>query len=291
MKPTARTIDFLPPEGVPIPLEVAPLSSRIGAFVIDVLIVLLGAIALLLLMLRILPSGQIALGLFLIMFVFLRLGYLILAELIWNGVTPGKRLMGLRVVSRSLEGLDTHALVARGLTREAEVVLPVGLLLGLEGSGSWGWLSLAWIALMLFIPLRSVRRQRIGDFLANTMVVVEPKAVLLPDLTQADTENAFTFQPNQLELYGAYELQTLESVLRANPQSPQQWQRHKAALATVTEKICAKIDYGQTIAKSEQQNFLRDFYRAQRAHLEQRQLFGDRRTDKFHSRTDERKQE
>jgi hypothetical protein len=47
----------------------------------------------------------------------------------------------------------------------------------------------------------------------------------------------------------------------------------------VAEKVRHKIGYPGEVADEER--FLREFYVAQRAHLEKRMLFGQRREDKF----------
>jgi hypothetical protein len=48
---------------------------------------------------------------------------------------------------------------------------------------------------------------------------------------------------------------------------------------TVAEKVRTKIRYEGQVTDDER--FLREFYVAQRAHLEQKMLFGQRRQDKF----------
>jgi hypothetical protein len=48
---------------------------------------------------------------------------------------------------------------------------------------------------------------------------------------------------------------------------------------TVSQKVREKIRYDGKVADDER--FLREFYAAQRAHLEQKLLFGQRREDKF----------
>jgi hypothetical protein len=53
-------------------------------------------------------------------------------------------------------------------------------------------------------------------------------------------------------------------------------------MLTVAEKIRAKINYRGKPGDDER--FLRDFYAALRAHLEQRMLFGERREDKYAAR-------
>ena len=86
---------------------------------------------------------------------------------------------------------------------------------------------------------------------------------------------AHVFSDAQLAIYGIYELQVLEGVLRTSPGDP----AHLDVLRTVSEKVRAKIRYQGKVVDDER--FLREFYAAQRAHLEQKLLFGQRRQDKF----------
>ena len=52
-------------------------------------------------------------------------------------------------------------------------------------------------------------------------------------------------------------------------------------LGKVVENIRRRIDYADKVTPEARVRFLQAFYNAQRAYLEQRQLFGDRRSDKF----------
>ena len=60
------------------------------------------------------------------------------------------------------------------------------------------------------------------------------------------------------------------------------YDQNEANLSIIFDRISAKIGYSERVRKSEREAFLRAFYVAQRAHLEQRRLFGDVRADKFH---------
>ncbi|HEY0991629.1 MAG TPA: hypothetical protein VGD80_31470, partial [Kofleriaceae bacterium] len=86
---------------------------------------------------------------------------------------------------------------------------------------------------------------------------------------------AHVFSDAQLGIYGIYELQVLEGVLRISPGDS----AHLEAVRTVAEKVRNKIRYEGRVTDDER--FLREFYVAQRAHLEQKMLFGQRRQDKF----------
>jgi hypothetical protein len=116
-------------------------------------------------------------------------------------------------------------------------------------------------------------RMRAGDFIAGTIVIGMPRQPLLGDLSESTLR--FTFSESQLQAYGALELQVLEELLR-RPDA----ERDPSLFRDVCDRICRKIGWKQTIAEADITAFLRDFYTAQRAHLEREQLFGRPRADK-----------
>ena len=83
-------------------------------------------------------------------------------------------------------------------------------------------------------------------------------------------------------------MQTLERLLRVDTGklAPAAAENHRKTVATIIEKIRRKIGYADPVRPEDHQAFLQAFYTAQRAHLEQRQLFGDRRADKHHAAAD-----
>ena len=286
---------LVPPEGVPLRLEVAGIGVRMGAQITDILLTGIAALLVLLLLARMdLAGGFGLLAIASLLFFLIRIPYYVLSELAWNGQTLGKRMLGLKVVSTDGLSLSAHALVVRNLMKEAEVFLPMTLLLGAAGAeGIPGLLAFGWVVMALAIPLFDRRRRRLGDMIAGTYVIHLPRPVLLDDLATvppaATQAERFTFLPHQLDHYGAFELQTLEGILRApEPRGRGADARAQAATRTaIIQRIRRKIGHAEPIPPGEETAFLRAFYNAQRAHLEQRQLFGDRRADKHHARTED----
>jgi len=223
------------------------------------------------------------------LFFVIRIPYYVLSELAWNGQTIGKRMMKIKVVSSDGLSLSAHSLVVRNLMKEAEVFLPATLLLTLDAASLWSSLiALGWIFGTLLVPLLNKRRQRLGDMIAGTYVIDLPTPILLSDLAQSvptPAKEKFTFLSHQLDHYGALELQTLEDLLRAQENRPamQTNIQKNATLDSVIGKIRNKIGYADAVQPVDRVAFLRAFYNAQRAHLEQKQLFGERRQDKFHA--------
>ena len=286
--------DFLPPEGVPIKFEVAGLGARLAAQIADLLLTVVFMLALIVLLavgFDVLDAPQtVVVGFAAILSLAIRAPYYIFAELFWNGRTLGKRMMRLRVVSADGRSLTAHAVVVRNLMKEVEVFMPgTYLLVTSEADTVTSLILIVWIGVVLGVAVLNRRRQRIGDMIAGTYVISQPQALLMPDLAAAPMPKVaerFVFLPHQLDHYGAYELQTLEKILHAGTipaQSTEMVARHNANMAAIIEKIRAKIDYAEPVAPADNAAFLGAFYNAQRVHLEQRQLFGEKRADKFHS--------
>lgn len=271
----------IPPEGVPIGFDMATLGSRFGAQCLDILITYGGAFLLLLMVLMVGGlTWQALVALFALTSFFIRIPYYALSELVWNGRTLGKRILGIRVISLDGRRLTAHQIVARNLMKEVEVFLPITTIFSAQDSpGVVNLMLLVWFAGVLFVPVFSRRRQRLGDMLADTIVVVTPRAVLLPDLSTAPTRRGYEFGAGHLNVYGRYELQALEQILRAPPNTREA--REKAS--AIAQTIRRRIGYEEAVPSAREWDFLMDFYRSQREFLESRHLFGDSRENKFHA--------
>lgn len=282
---------LVPPEGVPLRLETAGFGVRLGAQIADILLTSIFTVCIMLVLAKTnLISGKGLFALTALLFFFIRIPYYALTEIAWNGQTLGKRMLRIKVVALGGGSLSAHALVVRNLLKEAEVFLPATLLLGLSGEdGISGWLSFLWIVMALSVPLLDHRKRRLGDIAAGTYVVHLPRPQLLTDVAIAprseissrQNSDRFVFLPHHLEHYGVFELQTLEDILRAQDQRSSQATYDTAQV--IASKIRKKIGYGDAVPAGATRAFLEAFYSAQRAHLEQRQLFGDRRADKHHA--------
>lgn len=292
-RPSPDTI--LSPEGVPLTLPVAGIGVRLAAQIADILITIIASICLLILLaLMNLTQPQTLLAIGAMLFFGTRVPYYIATELAWNGQTLGKRMMKIKVVSHDGRSLSTHAIVLRNLMKEAEIFLPATLVLTLDATAPMAsLLAFAWVVMAFLIPLFNPHRQRLGDLLAGTHVIHLPQPVLLKDLAQEvplvrSDSPKFIFLAHQLDHYGAFELQTLEGLLRASDRntSPEAYKSQGEVMASIIDKIRRKIGYADPVSRADQPAFLQAFYTAQRAHLEQRQLFGDRRANKHHAGSD-----
>lgn len=283
---------LVPPEGVPLQFKVAGLGVRMAAQIADILITGIAVVAIIVLFISAFSFSAIPyLGaLISALFFFIRIPYYVLTELAWNGQTLGKRLMKIKAVSNDGGPLTTNALVTRNLMKEAEIFLPGTLLFALNAElPVYSFMALTWIIGVVAVPMLNKRRRRLGDMVAGTYVIHLPEPVLLPDLAKdapkaTREQDTFRFLSHHLDHYGAYELQTLEGMLRTGPStSPAEHTNRSETIKAVVQNIRKKIDYADAVPPEKSREFLMAFYNAQRAHLEQRQLFGDRRADKFHS--------
>ncbi|MFZ5794479.1 MAG: RDD family protein, partial [Pseudomonadota bacterium] len=219
-------------------------------------------------------SKQSALAiLWLLGFFVLRNGWFALFEMGGRGATPGKRLMGLRVVARDGARLTGGAVIARNAMREIEVFLPLSFLMSQAVQGladSFVTIfALGWSGIFLFFPLFNRDRLRIGDLLAGTWVVRTVRGELGADLVVASERARRVFPEAALDLYGVYELQTLEEVLRSGRED---------AIATVAATIRRKAGLPDD---HDDRGFLDDYYAALCGRLERGLLVGRRRADKF----------
>ena len=268
--------DFLPPEGVPIRLQLARLSARFGAQFADLALSQVVPIALVILLFRLEMGEEGILAVWALSSFFFRTPYYIFSEILWNGRTIGKRMAGIRVISADGRSLTPRAIVLRNLMKEGEILAPVTWMIAAPFMGSGATLIvLFWIAVVLTVPLVDRRRRRLGDMIAGTLVIEQPRAALLPDLAAARAPQAATFLPHQLDHYGAFELQTLENLL--------QRASDERSFEAVSAAVRGKINFTDPVKPGAHEAFLRAFYVAQRLHLEQKQLMGDRRADKRHA--------
>jgi uncharacterized RDD family membrane protein YckC len=162
-----RTLEVRTPESIAFRYELAGLGSRFLALVIDqviqiaILIAIFFGIALALT--RVGPSSgsdapigklseSIAIA-FLVVIIFTVLfGYFIVFEAAWNGQTPGKKALGLRVVRDGGYPIDFGASLIRNLIRVGEWLI--------------GYYLIAAISAIV-----SPENKRIGDLAAGTIVV------------------------------------------------------------------------------------------------------------------------
>ncbi len=181
-----RTLDVRTPESIAFSYELAGLGSRFLAVSVDVTIqtlVMLGILWGLIYagahwgsaMEKVSRPTKIETSLaiaFLVTIIFIiYFGYFILFEAFWNGQTPGKKLMGLRVVRDGGYPADFASIAIRNLIRVGEFVA--------------GLYAISAVAALL-----SPENKRLGDMAAGTIVVRDARAAKLAELMQQPSETA-----------------------------------------------------------------------------------------------------
>jgi uncharacterized RDD family membrane protein YckC len=177
------------PELVGIELPLAGIGSRCVALLVDSFVQgfsLVAIVIVIVLLITALPSfpsakpntgssdpAKWAVALLLVVPFVLQWGYFTLFESFWNGQTPGKRLLKLRVIQQSGQPIGLFESMARNFIRIIDM-LPGFYLIG---------------AVCIFATRR---QQRLGDMLAGTLVVhsVPVEAPILPDSTRTFTAAA-----------------------------------------------------------------------------------------------------
>jgi uncharacterized RDD family membrane protein YckC len=286
------------PEGIELPITLASRGARAGALVMDLVFVTLLQIATTFLLASIafggltgfFEAGDRSAGLGAVEFLFViwivamflfRNAWFLFFELGPRGATPGKRIAGIRVAARDGGRLSVEMVIARNLLRDIELFLPLVFIAsaGEEGGGAAGLAALAWFMIFALFPLWNKDRLRAGDIVAGTWVVEQPRRKLEAAMSQAQaqaqagesgTRPAFRFTDAELDVYGEYELQTLERVLREN---------RRESLQKVQQTIAGKI--GRSDGEGQERAFLDAYYAQLRARLEARMRLGERKADKF----------
>ena len=272
-----RRRQVVTPEGVPLDIVLATRGSRLLALILDYtfisLTILLVTVALIFLGINLekldqLDSGggEFLLVLFIVSLFLLLNGYFIFFEMGPRGATLGKRMVGIRVAARpqgqSGERLTAEAIIARNLLRQIEIFLPLSFFsaAGEGGAGSAWIVGSLWFAVFMLFPFFNRDALRAGDVVAGTWVVEAPRRKL----------PAYRFGNEELSIYGEYELQQLERVLRDGDDK---------TLEAVHAAIVRKL--GWQAGSGDEREFLESFYTALRAKLEGDMRFGQRKADKY----------
>jgi uncharacterized RDD family membrane protein YckC len=181
-----RNVDVRTPESVELTYHLAGLGSRFLAVIVDQalqLAILAAIVAGLVLIGSHAPPAQrheaasdkaieataIAIVVFTVFAIFF--GYFIAFEAFWNGQTPGKKLLGIRVVRDGGFPIDLAAAVVRNLVRIGELLLD-------------------YYAIAAVSSILSPENKRLGDYAAGTLVVRDA-SIALPEERAAAGEPVY----------------------------------------------------------------------------------------------------
>jgi uncharacterized RDD family membrane protein YckC len=250
------------PEQVALHFPIAGPTSRMLAYGIDLIAVGLLELALFVLLMLVTPLAsatqrwlerfsedldpanqeQIAgfmLAFFAMMILFqmvVEWGYFTFFEMAMGGRSPGKRVLGLRVMRDGGLPLTLRESLLRNLMRTVDM-LPAQYLIGL-------------VAMVM-----SNEGKRLGDLVAGTIVVRNDAAPAPRPLPARDAgaSSAFRFERAQLERIGAAEGALIRQALRRSEEFARD--QSDAIIARAVEALCAKLPHGP-VPPAEQRAFL-----------------------------------
>jgi uncharacterized RDD family membrane protein YckC len=164
-------IEIVTPENIAFDYVLAGPFRRLPAYLIDVGI-RLGVLFSLLFAVMLAGFAGVAglgFGMFLVVWFVLSWFYGGLFETLWNGQTPGKRLLGLRVLAVDGRPINALQAVLRNVLRDVDAWPIVGY---------GGALGIPLYMLGLVTMAANDRYQRLGDLACGTIVVVEKRGRL-----------------------------------------------------------------------------------------------------------------
>lgn len=181
-----RTLEVRTPESIAFRYELAGLGSRFLAVLTDQVIQLATLAAIVIGLILAFEHSSlhgsttasnklafaIAMAVLSVIVFIVMFGYFIAFEALWNGQTPGKRLLGLRVVRDGGYPIDFGASLIRNLIRVGEYLV--------------GYYLIAAISALV-----SPENKRLGDFAAGTIVVRDARLPAPSLLEEREGEPAY----------------------------------------------------------------------------------------------------
>ncbi len=235
-------IEIITAQNVSVDFEEAGIGDRTMAAVIDYMILMSYIIGALFLI------GALNIGTMWLSYVVISLpylGYFLVAELLSNGRSIGKKLQRIKVAR--LDGAQPTAgdYIIRWLFRLIEIDLTFGLV--------------AAVTLLL-----RGRGQRLGDLAAGTVVIREPRSVSLDETVYTRVDSGYETVFSQAELLDGEDIQLVREVLNLFDKDPPPRDGGQLA-ATLKDKLLKKMN---THSDLEPRLFLRtilkDFNRLRR---------------------------
>jgi uncharacterized RDD family membrane protein YckC len=231
------------PEQIPLEFPLAGIGSRFLAIALDNLIQALGFLLILFIAATLLPTAARftpraltwAAAIFLLCGFVLYSGYYALFEIFWNGQTPGKRLVRLRVISDSGRPVTVYEAVVRNLLRIIDQ-LPGLYVVGI---------------ISVFL---TARNKRLGDIVAGTVVVHE-KAMLesQPDFAAAVSTGpspGLQITAEELELIERFLQRRYDLIPEVRRQNAEQIAaRLRARLGVAQDGTASAEDYLESLAR------------------------------------------
>ncbi|NVK26485.1 MAG: RDD family protein [Flavobacteriia bacterium] len=171
-----KTIDVLTPQNVKLELQLAPAGIRVAAFALDQVVFLLSLFLIIYTVGELFSYNSTTYEVFIyLIFLPFVVFYSLFMELIWNGQTIGKKIMGIRVMRMDGEPVGVDEVLSRWFMRLVDILMSAG-------------------SLALLMVSTSRYNQRFGDVLGGTIVVRERsthQSVSLSHVMKLDTKDSY----------------------------------------------------------------------------------------------------
>lgn len=172
--PLDTTIRIVTPENIAFSYRLSGPFRRLPAYLIDLFIMGLTMLGIALTNLLLIGSNA-GMGLVLIIWFVIFWGYGAVCETLFNGQTPGKMALGLRVVSTGGLPINGQQAFLRNLMRLVDMSPLMALSAYYLADSSIDPLVLLLGGMAALAVIATARFQRLGDIAADTMVVVEER--------------------------------------------------------------------------------------------------------------------
>jgi len=175
------TIDVVTPENIAFQYQAAGPFRRLPAYLIDfcirVGIVIVGGVFVTVIGAASLFAALLGLAMLMLLWFVLEWFYGGLFEAYWNGQTPGKRVMGIRVLTTEGQPINGMQAIVRNILRWVDMMPPVPIPFCYE-LGIPPIPVIPTCLIGLITPMLNRRYQRLGDVVMGTMVVIEERSWL-----------------------------------------------------------------------------------------------------------------
>ena len=232
------------PEGIRLRFEIAGPGTRTLAAAVD----LFGLVCFVLLVWTILlyTVGSWSVMILAGGSLLLVIAYQVVFAVVWNGMTPGKRLLGVRVVDQRGFSATSGQHLLRSFLFPLEALVPVPLPIG--------------VIVMTVTP----RHQRLGDLLAGTVVLREPaeRGALEPfprESWSSLPEQRFGLSPALAGRFERADLDHLRELLGRPDLDSRARSRLQARAAALYMRRLDRIEDGP-LSRADVRAFLRELY-------------------------------
>jgi uncharacterized RDD family membrane protein YckC len=219
-----KTAEIVTTHNVIIQYDIASVMLRIVAQILDLLVIFIYIWLITLLFSRALFSGSTDVAMF-IMWLFMLpvIFYSFLTEALFAGQTPGKMMLGLRVLNLNGENASLSELFMRWMFRMVDIIFSVGML-------------------GVIVALSNEKTQRLGDVLANTIVIkIKPTTPLsITDILKI--KKSEDYQPSYPEIvrFTDEDMLLVKNTLERLKNNPNE--HYKRLAKELITKICSELN-------------------------------------------------